>query len=259
MRAKIRKSLTLVIAAACVAATLPRSVEARPAPARARVARKSEARGGRTRPVVYLAVGDSTGVGVGAQHGGYVARLFARIERARPGSRLVNLCASALATSDVLERLDRAPEGESARGATLVTVGVGANDLIRGVEADTFARNYEEMVVRLKERATGTRARILVMNIPDLSLAPAVPAYLRESARRHVEAFNRRISEIARRHGLVVFDLYARSREFAARPEFFSRDGVHPSDAGYDFWARLVWPEVEKLINPHRGRPPKKN
>lgn len=41
-------------------------------------------------PVVYIALGDSTGVGVGARDGkGYVARLFERFERERPGSCVV--------------------------------------------------------------------------------------------------------------------------------------------------------------------------
>ncbi len=168
--------------------------------------------------------------------------------RARPGSRLINLCASAAATADILKQLGDADEAR----ATLVTVGIGANDLIRGVTAEQFARNYEEMIARLKER---TGASILLMNIPDVSLAPAVPAYMRESARRHVNAFNERIDDVARRHGLPVIDLYGRSREFAARPEFFSRDGIHPSDAGYEFWARLVWPDVEKAINARRRGP----
>ena len=175
----------------------------------------------------------------------YVERLFARARRARPGSRLVNLCASAAATADILKRMGDGTEGR----ATLVTVDVGVNDLIRGVTAEQFARNYEEIIVRLKER---TSATILLMNIPDVSLAPAVPAYMRESARRHVNAFNERIDDVARRHDLFVIDLYGRSREFAARPEFFSRDGIHPSDAGYEFWARLVWPDVEKAINTRR-------
>ncbi len=45
-------------------------------------------------PIVYVALGDSTGSGVGATGGGYVARLFQRILEPRPGSKLTNLCIS---------------------------------------------------------------------------------------------------------------------------------------------------------------------
>jgi len=200
--------------------------------------------GGRAkpRPVVYLALGDSTGVGVGAGNGGYVARLYSRVERERPGSRLVNLCVTGAATADLLSfQVGRVGEERP----TLVTVGVGANDLIRGVTAEQFALNFEEVVVRLRRQ---TNAPVVVMNIPDLSLAPAVPAYMRDSVRRHVRNFNERIAEVAARYGLPVVDLYGRSPEFSSHAEFFSLDGLHPSDAGYEYWAGLLWPYAEKAL-----------
>lgn len=194
--------------------------------------------------VVYLALGDSTGAGIGAARGGYVERLFARIRRTRPDSRLVNLCASAAASGDLLgNQVGRV----GASRPTLVTIGVGANDLIRGVKPERFAQNFEEIVIRLRRQ---TDAPVIVMSLPDISLAPAVPAYMRDSTRRHIRSYNERITEVARRHDLRVVDLFSRSPEFSARPEFFSEDGLHPSDAGYDFWAELLWPHVEKLVSP---------
>ena len=55
-----------------------------------------------TGPIVYVALGDSTGSGVGAREGGYVIRLFKRIEERRAGSKLTNLCVSGATTEDVL-------------------------------------------------------------------------------------------------------------------------------------------------------------
>src|SRR4051812_17377096 len=52
-------------------------------------------------PVIYAALGDSTGVGVGAKEGGYVARLFTRIKSVRPDSTLTNVCVSGAETEDV--------------------------------------------------------------------------------------------------------------------------------------------------------------
>src|ERR671916_2521082 len=52
-------------------------------------------------PIVYVALGDSTGAGVGAREGGYVLRLFNRLVERRPGSRLNNLCVSGATTVDV--------------------------------------------------------------------------------------------------------------------------------------------------------------
>src|SRR5687767_586281 len=52
-------------------------------------------------PITYVALGDSTGSGVGATEGGYVARLFKRLVAHRPDSKLINLCVSGSRTSDV--------------------------------------------------------------------------------------------------------------------------------------------------------------
>src|SRR5215208_4550240 len=115
-------------------------------------------------PVVYVALGDSTGAGVGARKGGgYVARLFERIERVRPGSRLVNLCVSGATTGDVLRsQVGRVGDARP----SLVTVGIGINDLTRMTAPEQFARNFEEIVTRLRAQ---TDAPAVVTNLPDVS------------------------------------------------------------------------------------------
>jgi acyl-CoA thioesterase-1 len=195
-------------------------------------------------PVVYVALGDSTGVGVGARKGGgYVARLFERVERVRPGSRLVNLCVSGATTGDVL----RAQVGRvgDARPA-LVTVGIGINDLKRQATPEQFARNFEEIVTRLRAQ---TDAPVVVSNLPDVSHAPAVPAFLREEARRRILLFNGRIADAAGRHRLHLADSFEKSAAvISAHAEFFSPDGFHPSDEGYEFWAFEMWPVVKHAL-----------
>src|SRR5918995_1389714 len=119
-----------------------------------------------TGPIVYVALGDSTGSGVGARNGGYVARLFKRIEERRSGSQLSNLCVSGATTADVLRgQLDRGV----ALNPDLVTLGIGVNDIGHGVSLDQFSKNYEQILSTLKEK---THARIVVSNLPDVSSAP---------------------------------------------------------------------------------------
>ena len=198
----------------------------------------------RKTPVVYVALGDSTGVGVGARKGGgYVARLFERLARERPRSRLVNLCASGATTVDVL----RAQVGRvGAEAPGLVTLGVGINDVMRQLTPEQFQGNYEEIVRRLREQAG---APVVLSNIPDVSYAPRVPPFLRDEARRRIEAFNLRIAATARGHGLALADAFRFSHEVVpTHPEFFSPDGFHPSDEGYEFWAVKMWPTVKEAL-----------
>ena len=62
-------------------------------------------------PIVYVALGDSTGAGVGARQGGYVARIFKRLLERRPGSKLSNLCVSGATTADLLRGQDGVGHG----------------------------------------------------------------------------------------------------------------------------------------------------
>jgi acyl-CoA thioesterase-1 len=193
--------------------------------------------------LTYVAVGDSTGVGVGAQEGGYPARLLERIKQEREGARLVNLCVSGATTEDLLR--DQLKPAIAAR-PTLITVGIGINDLGSYVPVEKFARNFEEIVKRLK---TGTSAAIVISNLPDISLAPVVPANLREQTRSQINLFNARIRDIAERYKLSLVDAYTETHAIIpAHPEFFSDDGFHPSDEGYEYWAKTMWPAVKSAL-----------
>lgn len=199
---------------------------------------------GKRGPVLYAALGDSTGVGVGATRGGgYVARLFERIERARPGSRLHNLCVSGATTEDVL-RYQVGRLGE--HGApTLVTVGIGVNDVSR-LMLEEYERNLDQLVRRVR---AVTASPVVMTNIPDIACAPAVPDFMREEARKRIAAFNGALARVAGQHELVVVDVYTRSSELLPeRPDFFCSDRFHPSDEGYQFWADEMWPTVEQAI-----------
>jgi lysophospholipase L1-like esterase len=196
-----------------------------------------------TRPIVYVALGDSTGSGVGAREGGYVVRLFNRLVKRLPESKLTNLCVSGATTADVVG-------GQLQRGVALnpdlVTVGVGINDIGHGLSLDQFSKNYEEILTTLREK---TRAQIVVANIPDVSGAPRIPGALRKQYQHEIMRFSQRLEEIALRHGVTVFDIFTITHDqLASHPEYFSADGFHPSDEGYELWATQMWPTVAKVL-----------
>jgi len=196
-----------------------------------------------TEPINYLALGDSTGVGVGARNGGYVARLFKRIVAARPDSKLTNLCVSGATTDDVLRY--QLEQGLATK-PNLITLGIGINDIGHGVSIEDFAKNFEALVSRLKNE---THARIVVSNLPDISSAPRVPEFARGQYQQMIAAFNQRLEAIAARYDVTVFDVQKITHEqLPAHPEFFSSDGFHPSDAGYELWADEMWPVMKRTI-----------
>ncbi|HET6973294.1 MAG TPA: SGNH/GDSL hydrolase family protein [Pyrinomonadaceae bacterium] len=194
-------------------------------------------------PIIYVALGDSTGYGVGARDGGYVKRLFDRINERRPTSTLLNLCVSGATTDDLVRgQLDRAVE----LNPDLVTVGIGINDIGHGLTLEQFSKNYETILSTLKEK---THAQIVVTNLPDVSSAPRIPDSMRSTYQRQIDQFSQRLMEIAERYGVTIFDIYTITKdELPSHPEYFSNDGFHPSDEGYELWATQMWPTVAKVI-----------
>jgi lysophospholipase L1-like esterase len=76
-----------------------------------------------------------------------------------------------------------------------------------------------------------------------------VPSSLRNQYQQQIVTFNQKLEEIASRHGVTVFDIHSTTeRELPSHPEYFSRDGFHPSDAGYELWAIEMWPTVARAI-----------
>ncbi len=190
----------------------------------------------------YVALGDSTAVGVGAESGGgYPERLWQRLRATGVHAGLLNLGVSGATSADVLRgQTSKA----SAAKAQLVTVGIGTNDLWRGVSPDALGANVRAILQAVS--APGTR--VVVSNVIDLALTPiaqqALP-FLQLSPdllRGRVDAFNAQIARAAADvQGVHLFDLHAALRQQQS-PEYFSPDGFHPSGAGYARWAELLWP-----------------
>jgi acyl-CoA thioesterase-1 len=200
---------------------------------------------GRPSPFVYVAVGDSLGAGLGAREGGYVDRIHRRLRGERPDAVLRNFSVNGATTEDVVR--DQLPRVARLQPA-LATVEIGTNDLTHRVPAAELTRNYRQILRAL--RATG--AVVAAANLPDLSLAPAVPSFLRDDIQRYVREVNRHLAEVAGEEGVTMFDLYTLTRaDLPGHPEYFSADGFHPSDAGYELWAERMWPMVKQVLAAH--------
>lgn len=203
-------------------------------------------------PVSWMALGDSTSVGVGADGGGgYPHRLARRLEGSGVRVRLQVLGTSGATAADL--RRDQLPRVLSARPA-LVTIGIGLNDAVAGRPLAQFARDLE-VVADLVRR---TDAAVVMATVPDVSLVPAAQGGPPGLSRR-IAAYNASIRMVAERHGFTVADVHgATRRALAERPDVVARDGFHPSAAGYELWADAMWPAVERALGPrvHARRPP---
>ena len=197
--------------------------------------------------IVYLAIGASDAAGVGAEPltQGYVFRIAEELDQRVDE---VSLTPLAIPGADT-EQLDAALELllETGIEPDLVTIWIGANDVIRGEDADDFEDELEHMFERLRDRTDGV---IVAANIPDLTELPR----FREDpdddiTRERIEEFNEAIAEQAEDYDVLVVDLYGDPVE----DELVSdEDGFHPNDEGH----RRIAEEFLEVILPALGLAP---
>lgn len=189
---------------------------------------------------VYVAVGASETVGVGADDPATQAWPVVLRRRAMPQARFVDVGVSGATVRDALSgQLPRA----LAANPDVVTVWLAVNDALNLVPVGDFEAQLGRLVRALRR---GGRTEVLVGNVPPLERLPAYRACLPggpvtdlacplpvvptpAQVRATVQDFNAAIARVARREGAVLVDLSGR-RDLA---RLTSADGFHPSTKGH--------------------------
>jgi lysophospholipase L1-like esterase len=191
-------------------------------------------------PPVYVAVGASETVGVGADRP--VAQAWPRVlhDRALPKSTLVNVGVSGATVRGALR--SQVPRALAA-DPDVVTVWLAVNDLVGLVPVETYERQLQRLVHRLRR---GGRTHVLVGNVPDLWELPAyracvpgsgvtdVPCVLplvpsEAEVRSRVAQFNEAIKRVVRAEGADLVDLSGRD----GLVRLTASDGFHPNARGH--------------------------
>lgn len=128
----------------------------------------------------------------------------------------------------------------------LVTVWLAVNDLVDNVPLDSYSHDLDQLLGKLQ--ATVPRARVLVANVPDLTLLPRFQSQPQEiqALREQIQAYNAAIAAVVQRHHAVLVDLYQDWRELANHPEYISDDGFHPNAIGYSRLAEIFYQVLQK-------------
>jgi lysophospholipase L1-like esterase len=191
-------------------------------------------------PQVYVAVGASETVGVGADDPATQAWPVVLHRRALPEATFVDVGVSGATVGDALTgQLPRA----LAADPDVVTVWLAVNDALSLVPVGDYEAELGRLVHALRQ---GGRTEVLVGNVPPLERLPAYRACLPGSqvrdvdcvlpvvpapaqVRATVDRFNAAIARVAKREGAVLVDL-SDERDLAG---LTSADGFHPSTRGH--------------------------
>jgi acyl-CoA thioesterase-1 len=189
-----------------------------------------------TIPERFLALGDSFTIGTGTTPDRSFPAVLARIwtERGRTVV-LSNPAVNGYTTGDLIR--EELPLVASFQ-PTLVTLLIGANDIVRGSKEDHYRRQLRLIHEGLD--ADASDARVIALPQPDWSLSPAGSGYGDLAAiARTIERFNEIARDEAGRAGALWVDLFRLMRE-QGRKKMFASDGLHPSPEAYAEWARAL-------------------
>lgn len=126
---------------------------------------------------------------------------------------------------------------------TLVTVLIGANDIVQGSPLERYRAQLARIHARI--RADAPDARVIALPQPDWSRGPAGSGFGSPSViARTIERFNATARAEAERNGARWIDLFPLMRKQAER-RMFAPDGLHPSAAAHAEWAAVLAKELD--------------
>jgi len=120
-----------------------------------------------------------------------------------------------------------------------------ANDFIANVSYNSYMQDLNTLLMRLRN---GTQARIVMANLPNLTLLPIFSRLNKQQKATTLATllrWNASIASIAGRYNVAIVDLMAQASLLTSHPEYISGDGFHPSAAGYVQLANLFWQAIK--------------
>jgi lysophospholipase L1-like esterase len=129
----------------------------------------------------------------------------------------------------------------------LVVLYAGDNDLAAGKSAQNVLADFKEFVGKIHAALPQTHIAFI-----SIKPCPAREKYLNE-----VKETNRLIQEFINRDNLLTYiDVFTPSltTDGKMRPDLYIKDGLHPSDKGYELWASVVRPVLDRLDPPRAGK-----
>ena len=219
--------IRFAIAALTLAVLVTGCDRATPAPDFAAASTTSEATSATTARVVFL--GDSLTAGLGVESDqAYPALVGAQLKAAGVDATIVNAGVSGDTTAGGLRRLDWLLKQKP----SIVVVGLGANDGLRGLDVDSSAANLRQIVER--SRAAGADVLLLGMMIP----TNYGPDYR--------ERFAAMYARVAKDLGvpLVPFVLEG----VGGVPSLNQADGIHPTAEGHVIVAANVLKALRPIV-----------
>lgn len=132
--------------------------------------------------------------------------------------------------------------------ADFVTLCIGVNDWVQGVDVKTFHKNFIFILDHVQNKLLD-KSNLLLITIPDFSASIVGPQY---GGGRDISAgiaeFNSIILAEAKKRNLKTVDIFEISKEMKNDLSLVAQDGLHPSAKEYAIWEGLIFPAVKEIL-----------
>jgi len=200
--------------------------------------------------LTYLALGDSYTIGEGVELSDrYPVQLVQEWNKTAK-----NQFASPLIIAKTGWTVDELEAGiqatpTAAEGYDLVTLLIGVNNQYRGRTVESYAQDFEKMLLRAIAFARGNKAHVIVLSIPDWGVTPFAISKGVDPTQvaNQIDDYNETKKAICTKNGVKYIDITAEYRIAGALPEGVVADELHPSSLIYKKWMEKLLLEVQKM------------
>ena len=182
--------------------------------------------------LLVVAFGDSLYAGYGVdQKDGFAPELQAALRAEGKDVRVHNAGVSGDTTAAGLRRMDFVLDSLS-RKPDLVILGLGGNDMLRGLKPSETRANMEAMVKKLRDR-----------DIPVMLTGMLAPPNLGAD---FTKQFNVIYPALAKQYNLPLYPFFMDG--VVGHPDLFLPDGIHPTAEGIDVIVGKMTPQVAAAL-----------
>jgi len=121
-----------------------------------------------------------------------------------------------------------------------VTIQIGVNDYVQGVDTATFTKNLDYIITTVQSKLSKPE-NLMLVTIPDYGKTPTGAQFgSPESSEAGVKAFNAIITSLGAKYNIPVADVFSVSQQVVKDPSLIAPDGLHPSGKQYAAWTEII-------------------
>lgn len=197
--------------------------------------------------ISYLALGDSYTIGESVpQAESYPFALYTQLRaKGYHAEAPVVIAKTGWTTQDLKRAID---EAAITRKFKIVTLLIGVNNQYQGLDAESYRKDFIDLLHIALSYADGNKNHVFVLSIPDWSVTPFARGRDLDRISGEIDQFNRINLEESNKLGVNYLNITGISRQVPMDAALIADDGLHPSGKMYNLWVAQLLPQVTAAL-----------